>query len=110
MSIPSIGPLSAAMIYAECGVISNFSTPTQMLALAGLEPGISQSGTEECGGRMVKRGASQLRYALMNCALPLIRFDMTFADYYARKRTEGKPHRVAMSHVVKKLVRIIFTP
>lgn len=108
MSIPGIGPLSAAVIYAEYGDISNFSTPAQMLAFAGLEPGISQSGTEEHGGRMVKRGSSQLRYVLMNCALPLIRFDMTFAAYYARKRDEGKPHRVAMSHVAKKLVRVIF--
>ena len=108
MSIPGIGPISAAVIYAEYGDISNFSTPSQMLAFAGLEPGVNDSGTESHGGRMVKRGSSQLRYVLMNCALPLIRFDMTFAAYYARKRAEGKPHRVALSHVVKKLVRVIF--
>ena len=108
MSIPGIGPLSAAVIYAEYGDISNFSNPSQMLAFAGLEPGVNVSGTESHGGSMVKRGSSQLRYVLMNCALPLIRFDMTFAAYYARKRAEGKPHRVALSHVVKKLVRVIF--
>ena len=79
-----------------------------MLAFAGLEPGVNDSGTDSHGGRMVKRGSSQLRYVLMNCALPLIRFDMTFATYYARKRAEGKPHRVALSHVAKKLVRVIF--
>lgn len=108
MSIPGIGPISAAIIYAEYGDISNFSSPAQMLAFAGLEPGINDSGTESHKGRMVKRGSSQLRYVLMNCALPLIRFDMTFATYYAKKRTEGKPHRIAMSHVAKKLVRVIF--
>ena len=108
MSIPGIGPISAAVIYAEYGDISNFSSPSQMLAFAGLEPGVNDSGTESHGGRMVKRGSSQLRYVLMNCALPLIRSDMTFAAYYARKRAEGKPHRVAMSHVAKKLVRVIF--
>lgn len=108
MSIPGIGPISAAIIYAEYGDISNFSSPAQMLAFAGLEPGINDSGTESHKGRMVKRGSSQLRYVLMNCALPLIRFDMTFAAYYAKKRTEGKPHRIAMSHVAKKLVRVIF--
>ena len=85
-----------------------FSSPAQMLAFAGLEPGISESGTESHKGRMVKRGSSQLRYTLMNCALPLIRFDVTFATYYAKKRSEGKPHRVAISHVTKKLVRVIF--
>jgi len=108
MSIPGIGPISAAVIYAEYGDISNFSSPSQMLAFAGLEPGINDSGTESRKGRMVKRGSSQLRYVLMNCALPLIRFDMTFAAYYAKKRSEGKTHRVALSHVTKKLVRVIF--
>ena len=108
MSIPGIGPISAAVIYAEYGDISNFSKPSQMLAFAGLEPGVNDSGTESHGGRMVKRGSSQLRYVLMNCALPLIRFDVIFAAYYAKKRSEGKPHRVALSHVVKKLVRVIF--
>lgn len=108
MSILGIGPISSAIIYAEYGDISNFSSPAQMLAFASLEPGINDSGTESHKGRMVKRGSSQLRYVLMNCALPLIRFDMTFAVYYAKKRTEGKPHRIAMSHVAKKLVRVIF--
>ena len=77
-------------------------------AFAGIEPGINESGTESHGGRMVKRGSSQLRYTLINCCLPLIRFDMTFATYYAKKRGEGKPHRVAITHVAKKLIRVIY--
>ena len=108
MSIPGIGPLSAAVIYSEYGDVSNFSNPSQMLAFAGIEPGINESGTEFHGGRMVKRGSSQLRYTLINCCLPLIRFDMTFATYYAKKRAEGKPHRVAITHVAKKLIRVIY--
>ena len=108
MSIPGIGPLSAAVIYSEYGDISNFSNPSQMLAFAGIEPIINDSGTESHGGRMVKRGSSQLRYTLINCCLPLIRFDMTFATYYAKKRGEGKPHRVAITHVAKKLIRVIY--
>ena len=108
MSIPGIGPISAAVIYSEYGDLSNFSTPAQMLAFAGIEPGINESGTESHGGRMVKHGSSQLRYVLINCCLPLIRFDMTFAAYYAKKRAEGKPHRVAITHVAKKLVRVIY--
>ena len=108
MSIPGIGPLSAAVIYSEYGDISNFSNPGQMLAFAGIEPGINESGTESHRGKMVKRGSSQLRYTLINCCLPLIRFDMTFATYYAKKRGEGKPHRVAITHVAKKLIRVIY--
>ena len=53
MSVPGIGPISAAVIYSEYGDLSNFSTPAQMLAFAGIEPGINQSGTESHGGRMV---------------------------------------------------------
>ena len=108
MSIPGIGPLSAAVIYSEYGDISNFSKPSQMLAFAGIEPSVSDSGTESHGGRMVKRGSSQLRYTLINCCLPLIRFDMTFAEYYEKKRAQGKPHRVAITHVAKKLIRVIY--
>ena len=108
MSVPGIGPLSAAVIYSEYGDISNFTNSGQMLAFAGIEPGINESGTESHGGKMVKRGSSQLRYTLINCCLPLIRFDMTFATYYAKKRGEGKPHRVAITHVAKKLIRVIY--
>jgi hypothetical protein len=45
----------------------------------------------------------------MNCVVPLIRFDPVFASYYHKKRLEGKPHRVALSHTAKKLVRVIYT-
>ena len=35
--------------------------------------------------------------------------DVTFATYYAKKRAEGKEHRVALTHVAKKLLRVIYT-
>jgi len=109
LSIPGIGPLSAAVIYAEYGDLSKFNSPAQMLSFAGLEPGYYQSGTSEHGGGMVKRGSSHLRYTLMNLCIPLIQYNMTFAEYYHKKRNEGKSHRVASSHLVKKLIRVIFT-
>ena len=109
LSIPGIGPLSAAIICSEFGDFSKFSSPNQMLSFAGLEPGYYQSGISEHGGHMVKRGSSHLRYAIMNCCIPLIRYNMSFAEYYSKKRKEGKPHRVAFSHVAKKLIRVIYT-
>lgn len=108
MTIPGIGPLSAAVIYAEFGDLSKFKSADQMLSFAGLEPGYYQSGTSEHHGRMVKRGSSHLRFTLMNLCIPLIQYNFVFAEYYNKKRLEGKPHRVACSHLVKKLVRIIF--
>lgn len=41
--------------------------------------------------------------------MPLIMYNMVFAEYYHKKRAEGKPHRVAQNHVVKKLIRVIYT-
>lgn len=109
LTIPGIGPISAAVISSEYGDINRFSSPSQMLSFAGLEPGYYQSGTMEFQGKMVKRGSSQLRYVLMNCAMPLIMYNMVFAEYYHKKRAEGKPHRVALNHVAKKLIRVIYT-
>jgi hypothetical protein len=109
MSIVGVGPLSAAVILSEYGNISRFGSPAQMLSFAGLEPGFYQSGTSEHSGRMVKRGSSHLRFTLMNVCVPLISHNVVFAEYYHKKRSEGKPHRVAMSHVAKKLVRVIYT-
>ena len=109
LSIPGIGPITAATITSEYGDVKHFSSPNKMVSFAGLEPGYYQSGTMEFQGKMVKRGSSQLRCCLMNCTLPLIRFSPVFANYYHKKRQEGKPHRVALSHVAKKLIRIIYT-
>ena len=108
LSVPGIGVNTAAVLLAEFGDFSRFSGPEKMLAFAGLEPGYFQSGTSESFGRMVKHGSSHIRYAVLNCCLPLIKFNPVFADYYAKKRAEGKPHRVALSHVAKKLIRIIY--
>ena len=57
---------------------------------------------------MVKHGSGHLRYVLMNASLTLLKFNPTFYDYYLKKRSEGKSHRVALSHVCKKLVRLIY--
>jgi transposase len=108
MTIPGIGPLSAAGIYAEFGDLSKFNLPAQMLSFAGIEPGYYQSSTSEHGGHMVKRGSSHLRYTLINLCIPLIQYNYVFAAYYDKKRSEGKPHRVACSHLVKKLIRVIY--
>ena len=109
LSIPGIGPITAAIIVSEYGDVKRFSSANKMVSFAGLEPGYYQSGTMESHGKMVKRGSSQLRCCLMNCVIPLIRFNPIFATYYHKKRNEGKPHRVALSHVAKKLIRIIYT-
>ena len=109
LSIPGLGEISAATILSEYGDIKNFSSPNKMLAFAGLEPSIIQSGTLENNGKMVKHGSGHLRYAIMNIATSILRYSPTFYDYYQKKRSEGKCHRVALSHVCKKLIRVIYS-
>lgn len=108
LTIPGLGEISAATILSEYGEINNFSSPNKMLAFAGLEPSIIQSGTLNNNGKMVKHGSGHLRYAIMNVAMSVLRYSPTFYDYYLKKRSEGKCHRVALSHVCKKLIRVIY--
>ena len=109
LTIPGIGIDSAAVILAEFGDFSKYESPAQLLSFAGMEPGYFQSGTSESTGRMVKHGSSYLRYTLMNCARSVVNYEPTFAEYYAKKRAEGKSYRVALSHTAKKLIRVLFT-
>lgn len=45
----------------------------------------------------------------MNCARSVVNYEPTFAEYYAKKRAEGKSYRVALSNTAKKLIRVLFT-
>ena len=110
LSIPGIGEVIGAMIVSEIGNIERFSNPNKLLAYAGLEPSIYQSGKfTPSSGSMVKRGSSFLRWALMMAARLVPRFSLTFGAYLHKKTSEGKHFNVATSHVAKKLVRVIFS-
>lgn len=108
LSIPGIGELTTAVIVSEFGDFIKFSNADKLLSFAGLEPSINQSGTILAYGKMVKRGSGYLRYSLMNIANVVIRYNPTFYDFYLKKRSEGKCHRVALSHICKKLLRVIY--
>ena len=108
-SIPGIGFRMAAMILAEVGDFSRFDSPDKILAYAGMSPSTYQSGQlNNCYAHMEKRGSGYLRYALYNAAKYVCHWDPTFAAYLAKKRAEGKHYNVALSHAVKKLVRLIY--
>lgn len=108
LTIPGIGYTLGATIIAEVGNISRFSSPAKLLAFAGLEPSIYQSGKfVPASGRMVKRGSPFLRWALLQAAGYVPNYSSTFALYHEKKLSEGKSAAVARSHVAKKLVRII---
>ena len=108
-TIPGIGCRMGAMILAEVGDFSRFDTPDKLLAYAGMSPSTYQSGQlKNYYPHMEKRGSRYLRYALYNAAKYVCLWDPTFADYFAKKRAEGKHYNIAISHAAKKLVRLIF--
>ncbi len=108
-SIPGIGNLLGATILSEIGDISNFQNPDKLLAFAGCEPSTYQSGKYTATiTPMVKHGSRYLRRALY-CAADMAYVNSpSFRSYIDRKRAQGKHFYVAMSHGMKKLVRIIF--
>ncbi len=108
LSIKGIGTILCASIVAEFGDFNRFKSADACLAFAGLEPSTIQSGCSEYNGKMVKHGSSHLRAAIMNAADYVFMHEPIFTTYYYKKRNEGKAHRVALSHVAKKLVRVIY--
>lgn len=109
LTIPGISYRMGAMILAEIGDFSRFSSPDKILAYAGVSPSTYQSGQlDNAHAHMEKRGSRYLRYALFNAARYVCIWDPSFAAYLARKRAAGKHYYVAISHAVKKLLRLIF--
>lgn len=109
MTIPGIGYINGGMILGEIGDISRFNHPSKLLAFAGLDPSVYQSGNFEAKHtRMSKRGSRTLRYALINAAHNVVKNNKTFQDYYQQKMSEGRSHYNALGHCAGKLVRIIY--
>lgn len=109
MTIPGMGIMQAAMILSSIKDIRLFSSPSKVLAYAGLDPCVRQSGNfSAVTTRMSKRGSSMLRYALIMSAHNVVKNNKTFKDYYDKKRSEGKCHYNALGHTANKLVRVIY--
>lgn len=108
-TIPGVGSLNGAMIISEIGDVTRFSHPSKLLAYAGLDPSVNQSGNFNAKKtKMSKRGSKTLRYALVNAAFNVSLNDKVFKDYYDLKVSQGRSHYCALGHVAHKLVRVIF--
>lgn len=109
LSIPGISFKTAGSILAEIGDISRFDSPAKLLAFAGLDPSMYQSGKFfSTHSVMVKRSSKYLRFALMTAARMVCLNDVTFNEFKNKKMAEGKHYMVTMGHVAKKLVRVIY--
>lgn len=97
------------MILGETGNIHRFINPSKLLAFAGLDPSVYQSGNFQAKNtRMSKRGSKVLRYALMNAAHNVVKNNVTFKTYYDVKMAEGRTHYNALGHCAGKLIRILW--
>lgn len=106
-TIPGIGPYIAASIIGEIQDMERFHTSKQLIAYAGLDPKIKQSGHSlNKTGRLTKRGSSYLRRSLFIAAYIARRYDPYFKALYDKKRDEGKTYKVAICVVARKLLTI----
>jgi len=108
-TIPGIGVVCGATILGEIGDISRFRKPASLVAYAGLDPSVFESGEfKGTKNHLSKRGSTYLRWALWIAADRARMFDPALREYYAKKRQEGKCHKVAITAVARKLCNTIF--
>lgn len=104
-TIPGIGPSTGAMILGEIGDIKRFSSPKKLVAFAGMDPTMMQSGNfTGQHNRLSKKGSPYLRRAAWTFAVSASRHDSVFKAFYEKKRSEGKSHGIAIGAVSRKLL------
>jgi transposase len=99
----------STIISEEAGDITRFESPRQLIAYAGIDPKVKQSGDMDTRGRMTKRGNPNLRHALYLAASVAARFDPELKDYFEKKKSEGKHYTVAVCAVARKMCERIYS-
>jgi transposase len=121
-SIPGIGEKIAATIISEIGEIDRFNHPKKLVAFAGVDPEVFESGKFKATlVRITKRGSSRLRHALYMAVRSGIRDcrkqkttdeiiprNKRLRAFYDKKREEGKLYKVAVIACVNKLLHWIY--
>lgn len=108
-SIPGISDILGAVILGEIGNIERFSSVKKLVAFAGLDPVVSQSGKQENKtGPISKRGSPLLRHALFLAANTARQNDENLMRYFNKKMSEGKHYYSALNATAAKILRIVF--
>lgn len=109
LTVPGIGLTIAASIMAEVGDIKRFKTSSQLIAFAGINPTVRQSGNFLGNkNKMSKKGSPYLRLALWQAAVIASRRNLVLKVFYEQKLKEGKHKMTALGAVARKLTGIIF--
>lgn len=108
-TIPGIGMIAAATILAEIGDINRFKSSSALVAFAGIDPTVRQSGEfSSTHNHMSKRGSPYLRHAIFLAATTCSFHNSPLNAYYKKKREQGKHHLTATGAVARKLTTIIY--
>lgn len=108
-SIPGVGPVTGAAILAEIGDIQRFENVDKLVAYAGIDASVYQTGQFEASeAHMSKRGSPYLRHALWLASTAALLHDESLKAYYQKKRDEGKHHGTVLGAVCRKLLSRIF--
>ena len=108
-TIPGIGIIGVATILAEIGDISRFKNSSALVAFAGIDPTVRQSGEfSSTHNHMSKRGSPYLRHAIFLAATTCSFHNSPLNAYYKKKRDQGKHHLTATGAVARKLTTVIY--
>ncbi len=108
-SIDGIDSTTGAAFLAEISNISNFHSHKNLIAFAGIDPTVYQSGKFEGISRISKRGNRHLRRLIYIMTINVIRVNAFFKEYFIkRRRKDGLPFKKAIMATAHKLIRVIF--
>lgn len=108
-TIPGIGMIATATILAEIGDIHRFKSSSALVAFAGIDPTVRQSGEfNSTHNHMSKRGSPYLRHAIFLAATTCSFHNSPLNAYYKKKRDQGKHHLTATGAVARKLTTVIY--
>jgi transposase len=107
-SIKGIKTKTAVPFLAEVGDIKNYSCYKKLIAFAGLDPSVRQSGKFVGQSKISKRGNRHLRRALYLMASSVVKSNSFFRRYFMKKKKKGMSSQKALFAVAHKLIRIIF--
>ena len=104
-SLPGVGPVTCMQLIAQMPELGKVG-PKQVAALAGLAPFNVDSGAYR-GKRKIAGGRKRVRDALYMAALNAVRRADPFKVFYARLRQAGKPAKLALIAVARKLLTVL---
>ncbi len=90
------------------GDIHKFECSGKIIAMAGLNPAVYQSGKHAGKGRITKRGNRHLRRIIWMMTTGVIQYTDIFKTYYQKRRKEGLPYKKAVLATAHKLIRVIY--